>query len=125
MIAAENAPHFRRGEGHLVRLGATARRTAGALLVVAIVALVLPAVAFAHEAPETKQSRWVMTDWMMDTFFVFGGLALVAFVAAWKAGYFQDLDRQAEIPLLIEEEDYYTPEWALDEEEWADGDADR
>ena len=25
----------------------------------------------------------------------------------------------------IHEEDYYTPEWALDEEEWADGDAER
>ena len=25
------------------------------------------------------------------------------------------------IPLLVHEEDYYTPEWALDEEEWADG----
>ena len=29
------------------------------------------------------------------------------------------------IPLLVEEEDYYTPEWALEEEEWADGDAER
>ncbi len=27
----------------------------------------------------------------------------------------------ARIPLYVEEEDYYTPEWALDEEEWADG----
>ena len=44
-------------------------------------------------------------------------------LAAWKAGHFQELDRQGGIPLLVEEEDYYTPEWALDEEEWADGDA--
>ena len=28
-------------------------------------------------------------------------------------------------PAAIDEEDYYTPEWALDEEEWADGDAER
>ena len=27
-----------------------------------------------------------MADWMMDTFFIFSGLALVAFLAAWKAG---------------------------------------
>ena len=27
------------------------------------------------------------------------------------------------IPLLVQEEDYYTPEWAFDEEEWADGDS--
>ena len=86
--------------------------------VLAVLALSLPAAAFAHEAPETKQSRWVMTDWMMDTFFIFSGFALIAFLAAWKAGHFQELDQMGGIPLLVEEEDYYTPEWALDEEEW-------
>ena len=91
----------------------------------AFVALILlwPAVALAHDQPETKQSRWIMADWMMDTFFIFSGLAFVAFVAAWKAGHFQELDRMGGIPLLVHEEDYYTPEWALDEEEWADGNA--
>ena len=99
------------------------RRLAGAVAFVAALALVLPALAFAHDQPETAQSRWVMADWMMDTFFIFGGLAFVAFLAAWKAGHFQELDRQGSIPLLLDEEDYYTPEWALDEEEWAHGDA--
>ena len=87
-----------------------------ALLVLA--ALALPAAALAHDQPETDQSRWVMVDWMMDTFFVFSGLALVAFVAAWKTGAFHDLDSHASIPLYVQEEDYYTPDWALDEEEW-------
>jgi hypothetical protein len=87
----------------------------------AAVAVIFPAVAFAHDQPETKTSRWVMADWMLDTFFVFSGLAVIAFLAAWKAGHFHELDRMGGIPLLIEEEDYYTPEWALDEEEWADG----
>jgi hypothetical protein len=91
--------------------------------VVALLALGSPALALAHDQPETKQSRWVMADWMMDTFFIFGGLAFVAFLAAWKAGHFQELDRVGAIPLLVDEEDYYTPEWALDEEEWADGNA--
>ena len=91
--------------------------------VVAAICAVWPAVAFAHDAPESKQSRWVMADWMMDTFFIFGGLAFVAFLVAWKAGHFHELDRVGAIPLLVDEEDYYTPEWALDEEEWADGDA--
>ena len=50
--------------------------------------------------------------------FVFSGLALVAFVAAWKSGAFHELDSHASIPLLVEEEDYYTPDWAFDEEEW-------
>jgi hypothetical protein len=97
------------------------KRLALWLVFTAATALAWPAVALAHDAPETKQSRWVMTDWMMDTFFVFAGLALVAFVAAWKAGHFQELDRMGGLPLLVQEEDYYTPEWALDEEEWADG----
>jgi hypothetical protein len=96
-------------------------RRAWTFAVVALLALALPAMAFAHEAPESKQSKWVMADWMMDTFFIFSGLALVAFLAAWKMGHFHELDRQGAIPLLVEEEDYYTPEWAEDEEEWDDG----
>jgi peptidoglycan/LPS O-acetylase OafA/YrhL len=99
------------------------RRSLLTLAVVSALALALPALALAHDAPEDDQSKWVMADWMMDTFFIFSGLALVAFVAAWKAGHFQELDRVGGIPLLVEEEDYYTPEWAYDEEEWADGDA--
>jgi heme/copper-type cytochrome/quinol oxidase subunit 2 len=85
--------------------------------------LATPSVALAHDAPENSQSKWVMADWMMDTFFIFSGLAFVAFLAVWKAGHFHELDSHAGIPLLVEEEDYYTPDWALDEEEWADGDA--
>jgi peptidoglycan/LPS O-acetylase OafA/YrhL len=94
------------------------RRVALSLLVALVAALASPAVALAHDQPETQQSRWVMADWMLDTFFVFAGLALIAFIAAWKAGHFQELDKVGSIPLYIEEEDYYTPEWALDEEEW-------
>jgi hypothetical protein len=97
------------------------RRFAAACFLVAGLALTWPALALAHDQPETKQSRWVMADWMLDTFFIFAGLAVVAFLASWKAGYFHELDRQGGIPLLVQEEDYYTPEWALDEEEWADG----
>ena len=99
------------------------RRLLSSVVVAGVAALAVPAAAFAHEAPESAQSRWVMADWMLDTFFVFAGLALVAFLAAWKAGHFHELDRMGGIPLLVHEEDYYTPEWALDEEEWADGDA--
>ena len=94
------------------------RRLASSALVVLALALLTPAVALAHDPPETQQSRWVMADWMLDTFFIFSGVALVAFLAAWKAGHFHELDKVGSIPLYIEEEDYYTPEWALDEEEW-------
>ena len=94
------------------------RRRLAVLVLLVALALTLPAAALAHDQPETNQSRWVMADWMMDTFFVFSGLALVAFIAAWKTGAFHELDTHASIPLYVQEEDYYTPEWALDEEEW-------
>jgi hypothetical protein len=97
------------------------RRFLWAVACVALAALAAPAFALAHDQPETQQSRWVMADWMMDTFFIFSGFAVVAFLAAWKAGHFQELDRMGSIPLLVQEEDYYTPDWALDEEEWRDG----
>ena len=96
-------------------------------LAIAIAALALSLacapVAWAHDQPESSDSRWVMSDWMLDAFFLFAGLALAGFLIAWKAGHFHDLEKAARIPLMIEEEDYYTPEWALDEEEWDDVDA--
>ena len=98
-------------------------RRLAAVVFVWVAALAVPAAAFAHDQPETKQSRWIMADWMMDTFFIFSGLAVVAFLAAWKASHFQELDRISGIPLLVHEEDYYTPDWALEEEESADDDA--
>jgi protein-S-isoprenylcysteine O-methyltransferase Ste14 len=101
------------------------KRLAVAAVAFAVAALAFPAVALAHDAPENDQSKWVMADWMIDTFFVFAGLALVVFVAAWKAGHFHEVESHGAIPLIVEEEDYYTPEWALDEEEWADGHAER
>jgi hypothetical protein len=85
--------------------------------------LAWPVAALAHDAPENDQSKWVMADWMMDAFFLFAGFALVAFIAAWKAGHFHNLEQAARIPLLIHEEDYYSPDWAFDEEEWVDVDA--
>jgi heme/copper-type cytochrome/quinol oxidase subunit 2 len=93
-------------------------RRIGVFAFLGLLALALPAVALAHDAPEDDQSKWVMADWMMDTFFIFSGLALVVFITAWKLGHFHDLENAASIPLYVEEEDYYTPEWALDEEEW-------
>jgi len=76
-------------------------RRLSAILLLALTALALPAAALAHEAPQTEQSKWVMTDWMMDTFFIFSGLALVAFLAAWKAGHFHDLEQHGAIPLVV------------------------
>lgn len=96
------------------------KRLLSSIAVAGVIGLAAPAAAFAHEAPESSQSRWVMVDWMLEAFFVFAAFALVAFIWAWKAGHFQDLELQARIPLGIVEEDYYTPDWAFDEEEWDD-----
>jgi hypothetical protein len=101
------------------------RRAALTALLAAAAALALPALASAHDQPENDQAKWVMADWMMDAFFLFAGLALVGFLLAWKAGHFHNLEQAALIPLAIEEEDYYSPEWASDEEEWDDVDAKR
>ncbi|MDP9292839.1 MAG: hypothetical protein M3O90_00210 [Actinomycetota bacterium] len=99
------------------------RRRLGMIALVLGALFAAPALALAHDAPESDQSKWVMVDWMMDAFFLFAGMALVVFVVAWKAGHFHNLEQAARIPLMIHEEDYYSPAWALDEEEWADGDA--
>jgi heme/copper-type cytochrome/quinol oxidase subunit 2 len=88
------------------------------LVLTASALLATPAAALAHDQPETDQSRWIMADWMLDAFFLFAGLAFVAFLVAWKNGHFHNLEQAARIPLLIEEEDYYSPDWASDEEEW-------
>jgi hypothetical protein len=80
--------------------------------------LATPAFALAHDQPENNRARWIMADWMLESFFLFAGVALAGFLIAWKAGHFHNLEQAAKIPLLIEEEDYYTPDWALDEEEW-------
>jgi hypothetical protein len=99
-----------------------------ALLTFALAATVLaalPAVSLAHDQPENEQAKWVMADWMMDAFFLFAGIAFIGFLIAWKAGHFHNLEQAARIPLGIEEEDYYSPAWASDEEEWDDVHADR
>jgi hypothetical protein len=95
------------------------------LTIAATILLTTPAAALAHDQPENDQANWIMADWMLDAFFLFAGFAFAGFLIAWKNGHFHNLEQAAQIPLWIEEEDYYTPEWALDEEEWADGDAER
>jgi heme/copper-type cytochrome/quinol oxidase subunit 2 len=101
------------------------KRFLTALGLALMVSLCMPAVALAHDAPENDQSKWVMTDWMLDMFFILAGVALVVFVFAWKTGHLHNLDEAARVPLDIDEEDYYTPDWAHDEEEWDDVDATR
>jgi hypothetical protein len=95
-------------------------RTRWTTLLVAALLLSLPSTALAHDQPENSQSNWIMADWMLEAFFLFAGFALCGFLIAWKTGHFHNLERAARIPLQIHEEDYYTPAWAFDEEEWDD-----
>jgi heme/copper-type cytochrome/quinol oxidase subunit 2 len=99
------------------------RRFLAALTVAVAATLAAPMAALAHDAPENDRSKWVMADWMLDMFFILAGVALVAFIFAWKGGHLHNLDEAGRVPLDVHEEDYYTPEWAYDEEEWDDVDA--
>src|SRR6476469_9648396 len=101
------------------------RRMLVSASIAAAAVMALPSTALAHDQPENEQAKWVMADWMMDAFFLFAGIALLGFLLAWKAGHFHNLEQAAQIPLMIEEEDYYSPAWASDEEEWDDVHAQR
>jgi hypothetical protein len=82
-------------------------------------ALALPQVAFAHDAPEGGE--WVMADWMFISFGAFGGMALIAFFICLKMGLLSNIE-DAKYPMMeIEEDlDYYTPDWARNEVQRAD-----
>jgi hypothetical protein len=76
---------------------------AGALLVFATPAL-------GHEQPDGAE--WLMADWMLLSFLVFGGAALAIFVVALRRGHFHNMEAAKYHILSIDEPDYYTPEWA-------------
>lgn len=70
------------------------------------VALIVAAPAFAHDGPEGAE--WVMADWMFITFAIFGSGALIAFVAALKAGLLSNVEDAKYHILSIDEPDYYS-----------------
>jgi hypothetical protein len=73
-----------------------------ALLLTALVAVP----ALAHDGPEGAE--WVMADWIFITFAVFAGGALIAFVAALKAGLLSNIEDAKYQILTIDEPDYYS-----------------
>lgn len=88
------------------------------IITAALMVLLLTAPpAWAHDQPEGGNASYVMADWMFWTFVLFGGASFVGACAAWKLGYFRDLDDQRRVPLMIDEPDYYTPEWASEDDE--------
>ena len=70
-------------------------------------------------SPRRTQSRWVMADWMMDMFFVFSGPRARRVPRGLEVGCASTSStRTRRSRSTSQEEDYYTPEWALSEEEW-------
>lgn len=70
--------------------------------------------AFAHEAPD-EGAEWLMADWMLLSFLVFFMVALSVFVIALKRGWLSNLEDAKYYILTVHEPDYYTPDWAKEE----------
>ena len=87
-----------------------AARSIIAALLVAGALLVSATPAMGHEQPDGAE--WLMADWMLLSFIVFGGAALAVFVLALKRGQFHNMEAAKYHILSIEEPDYYTPDWA-------------
>jgi Cytochrome oxidase maturation protein cbb3-type len=93
-----------------------------AILLVAGCLLVTASPALGHDQP--AGAEWLMADWMLFSFMVFGGAALAVFLVALKRGHFHNMEGAKYHILSIDEPDYYTPDWARDDAE-EDPDADR
>jgi hypothetical protein len=101
------------------------RRAALAMALSAASYLVAPRVALAHEQPEGAGAAWVMADWMLLIWVLFFVGALSAFFIAHRRGLLRNLEAGKHHILTIEEEDYYTPTWARDDEKEGTDDAER
>ncbi|HZD78866.1 MAG TPA: hypothetical protein VE646_02340 [Actinomycetota bacterium] len=93
----------------------TIRRVLSVLLLSGVVVLATAGPSFAHDAPDQGQAAWLMADWMLLSFLVFFLAALFGFVIAVRRGYLRNLEQAKYHILTIDEEDYYTPDWAREE----------
>ncbi len=80
-----------------------------------VLATLVASPASAHDAPDDGAAAWVMADWMLLSFMVFGSAALVCFVIAVRRGLMRNLEEAKRHILTIDEPDYYTPAWARKE----------
>lgn len=69
----------------------------------------------AHESPEGAE--WLMADWMLLAFLIFFGVGLMVFLVAVKRGHLSNLEEAKYYILTIDEPDYYTPDWAREDED--------
>lgn len=98
------------GKRHL----ADAARGALFMQVAAVLLLFSGEAAFAAAVPEG--SEFVMADWMLLSFLSFAGAALVVFLIALRRGMFVGMEDAKHHLLSVKEPDYYTPDWAKEED---------
>ncbi len=67
--------------------------------------------ALAHDQP--SGANLVLADWTFFVFLTFGIAGLAVMILAYKTGYLFNLEDAKYPMMLIPEEDYYTPDWAL------------
>lgn len=79
-----------------------------------IILLVSASRVLAHEAPD-EGAEWLMADWMLLSFLVFFGVALIVFIVAVRRKLLTNIEQAKYYILTIEEPDYYTPEWVKEE----------
>lgn len=59
--------------------------------------------------------EFVMADWMLLSFLVFFGVALLVFLIAVRRGLLRRMEDAKYHLLSVEAPDYYTPDWAKEE----------
>ncbi len=87
-------------------------------ILVAVVLLALfakPALAAPPMHDQPDGANWLMADWMLYSFLIFFCAALFVFLMALKRGMFHNSEDAKYYILAIEEEDYYTPDWARED----------
>lgn len=61
--------------------------------------------------------EFVMADWMLLSFLAFAGAALFVFLVAVRRGMFRNMEAAKYYLLSVKEPDYYTPDWAREEDD--------
>ncbi len=95
---------------HLRYIGRFARHITILLWIVAL-GVLFPSSALAHDQP--SGANLVLADWTFFVFLTFGIAGLAVMILAYKTGYLFNLEDAKYPMMLIPEEDYYTPAWAL------------
>lgn len=83
------------------------------VLVASILVCICTTPAASQEIP--AGSELIMSDWILGAFLAFFLSGLIVFLTAARLGAFRNLEGAKYYLLTVEEEDYYTPDWAKDD----------